>query len=214
MPIFKNLFNNIKKAIRNIIHRERPYLDDEIEKIRKDVSDKMLDALERHAPDGSRNLDQFDGFWYKGKRRLPSRKGQRPSVDRMKLIPIKESFRKGTGNLQLIGTFSTQGDVRIYTVSEHATYFTRGIPHMYDGGTRPHRVPRRGFMKQRGHPLGFFWQGQDHAVWTWTRPQGIKLEKHGDYVADAWAEVEGTEYVSPQDLMNDIKSWWDESLGE
>lgn len=185
MPILKNFFQKVRNAIREAFISR----DEAIEHGSEEVQRLMMTALRTYAPDGSKNLDQYAGMTGGKNQPYNSRVGQRPS-ERMGLTPIRDSFTTFFHH-SLVSKQVGEGRIYIDTFSDHALYFTRGMPPMYVGGTRPHYVPKSGFQATKGYPLTFHYNGEDRAVWTWTVPKGIKLEKHGDYVEQAWNSIEG-----------------------
>lgn len=189
MPIFKNLFKKVKDAVRAISVDK----DAVLEEAGQHISEMMLEKAIELAPDGSENLDQY-----------PFRFGQRPS-ERMGLIPIKESLSIEDADLVVSDLQVGEVRMKMWTKSFHTTYFTKGLPERYAGGTRPHRVPKSGYMFQTRpkHPLAFWYgvateQGRSGSgvygniwhVWTFVTPGGISMDKFGDFVQDAWEEIE------------------------
>lgn len=153
------------------------------------ISELLLKEAQRLAPDGSKNLDEYEGTGNWDYNRV----GQRPSVDRFGVLPIAESLRVGLYQEPL--TETTFGDdavaVELSSVSEHTKFFTKGIGLMvpYRGGTKPHRIP----AGKTSQYLTFHWKGRDR-MWRSSgnqKPQQIDLGRleYGDFLERAWKNV-------------------------
>lgn len=195
MEIFGGLRRRIERIQRNIREYREYDVEERMEHATMRMQEMVLLAMERHAPDGSQNLDE-----YVSTDRRFSRQGQRPSRDRFDAIPIKEGLSVEVGSFEsyddeeaILERTVYQRQLSITTRSPHTKFFTTGLgtDKQWIGGTTPHMIPSAWVKYGIKRPLAYHIPGLPLGVEVWTAvgPQSIDLEKHGDFVKEAWESV-------------------------
>jgi hypothetical protein len=213
MPFFLDaLIRRLKHIASAISDHARYDTQERLDRADHRISRMILDNIWKHAPDGSKNLDEYvstDGNF--------SRQGQRPSV-RQGLPAIRDSlWLSGYTNAYedesaIFRRTGLEWTVEVSTDAPHATYFTKGIPEQWPGGTTPHTIPSAWVSIGVKRPLAFHLPGIPMGIEHWgvvglVTLQQIDLDKHGDFVEEAWEEVKG-------DVDREINAALAESLGE
>lgn len=186
---FKRLANGIQRRIRGFKRNVSSRLDN----VKVSVGQLALEKMQSNVPEWQPDL-------------YPTRLGDRPS-ERIGNIPLAEGLR--ASSLTTEDTIFTGGRygmrIVVNSSSGHARYFTKGVPEKWLGGTRPHRMPSTGIMKDRGHPMTFHFasRGENWKVWNAVGP--VRRQYHitpgdfGDFVRDGWEEAK-------PEIINAIKA--------